>query len=155
MNNQRASEFYTIKQVAALSGLPASTLRYYESIGIISPIARGKFSGQRQYSDDDLARIEALACLHATGLSLDDMRQYLLNFEQGRAGAAKQIELMKSQLAKLDKQEKLLKLRRRYIDLKIAYWQAVEQGDNDKRDDTARQAESLAQNLRAKDKEGK
>ncbi|MBG6217767.1 hypothetical protein IWX75_002235 [Arthrobacter sp. CAN_A6] len=29
---------YTIKEAAALTGLPASTLRYYESIGVITPM---------------------------------------------------------------------------------------------------------------------
>ena len=38
---------YTIKEAAALTGLPASTLRYYESIGVIAPIERGQSGGAR------------------------------------------------------------------------------------------------------------
>ena len=34
--------------------MPASTLRYYESIGVIAPIGRGETSKHRVYSDGDL-----------------------------------------------------------------------------------------------------
>lgn len=44
---------YSIKEAAALTGLPASTLRYYESIGVIEPVGRGESSGHRAYTDDD------------------------------------------------------------------------------------------------------
>ncbi|MGZ4457133.1 MAG: MerR family DNA-binding transcriptional regulator, partial [Oryzihumus sp.] len=40
---------YTIKEAAALTGLPATTLRYYESIGVIAPVSRGASSGHRVY----------------------------------------------------------------------------------------------------------
>lgn len=39
MSPQRDEIRYTIKQASQLSGLPASTLRYYESIGIIGAFA--------------------------------------------------------------------------------------------------------------------
>lgn len=35
MSALTAQHTYTIKEAAALTGLPASTLRYYESIGVI------------------------------------------------------------------------------------------------------------------------
>ncbi|HEY9395228.1 MAG TPA: MerR family DNA-binding transcriptional regulator, partial [Nocardioides sp.] len=45
---------YTIREVATLTGLPASTLRYYETIGLISPVSRGASSGHRVYDETDL-----------------------------------------------------------------------------------------------------
>ena len=38
MTTSTTRRTYTIKEAAALTGLPASTLRYYESIGVIPPI---------------------------------------------------------------------------------------------------------------------
>ena len=46
-----------------LSGLPESTLRYYEQIGIIDPIARDPSSGHRAYSDDDIQSLVTISCL--------------------------------------------------------------------------------------------
>ena len=65
---------YTIKEAAALTGLPASTLRYYESIGVIAPVGRGESSKHRVYDESDLDQIMWVACLAATGMSVSDMQ---------------------------------------------------------------------------------
>jgi DNA-binding transcriptional MerR regulator len=54
---------YSIKEAAALTGLPATTLRYYESTGVISPVDRGSSSKHRVYSDDDVDLLVWVACL--------------------------------------------------------------------------------------------
>ena len=66
---------YSIKEAAALTGLPASTLRYYESIGVIAPVSRGASSKHRVYDEDDLDQVMWVACLAATGMSVSDMKQ--------------------------------------------------------------------------------
>jgi MerR family transcriptional regulator, aldehyde-responsive regulator len=48
MKNQTdKTQLYTIREVAELSGLPESTLRYYETIGLIHPIHRDSSSKSR------------------------------------------------------------------------------------------------------------
>jgi DNA-binding transcriptional MerR regulator len=121
---------YTIKEVSRLSGLPASTLRYYEGIGLIRPIKRDESSKQRVYSQDDVNMIDSLACLSATGLSLDDMRNYIDNLAKGIEGARNEIELLRSQAIRLEAESQYLELRKRYVALKIDYWKAVELNDN-------------------------
>jgi len=59
---------YTIKEAATLTGFPASTLRYYETIGVIAPIGRGASSKHRVYDEDDLNQLIWVACLAATGM---------------------------------------------------------------------------------------
>lgn len=113
-----SSEHYSIKQVSEMSGLPPSTLRYYESIGIIPVISRDSSSKQRVYSEDDLGFIKNVACLYGLGLSITDMRDYLTNM----AGATP---------VHAHNQAALLESRRRYVAAKVAYWQAVEAGDQE------------------------
>lgn len=60
-----------------ISGLPESTLRYYEQIGIIAPIARDPSSGHRAYTNEDIQSLVTISCLSATGMPLDAMREYL------------------------------------------------------------------------------
>ena len=62
-----------------ISGLPESTLRYYEQIGIIAPIARDPSSGHRAYTNEDIQSLVTISCLSATGMPLDAMREYLKN----------------------------------------------------------------------------
>ena len=88
MSSQTDQRWYTIKEAAAFTGLPASTLRYYESIGVIAPISRGASSRHRVYDEDDLDQLMWVACLAATGMSVADMRQYVANGQLGPAAAS-------------------------------------------------------------------
>lgn len=121
---------YTIMEAAKLSGLPESTLRYYETIGLIHKIKRGESSKQREYTDDDINLVVGVACLSATGMSIQSMRQYLSNRGQGARVAEEQISLLDSQRTRLLEEAHFMQLRQRYVDVKIDYWRAVEAGDD-------------------------
>ena len=127
-----SSEHYSIKQVSEMSGLPPSTLRYYESIGIIPVISRDSSSKQRVYSEDDLGFIKNVACLYGLGLSITDMRDYLTNMAGATpVHAHNQVALLQRQAETLEEEAALLESRRRYVAAKVAYWQAVEAGDQE------------------------
>lgn len=139
---------YTIAEIARLTGLPASTLRYYESIHIIDPIARDKHSKQRVYSEDDLTAVTAIACLGATGMSIDDMRSYLANRVKGVAAAPEQIALLEQRKHQLAAEAAQLQIRQAYVELKIHYWQAVLSGDEAMVASIAARANDLAKQLK-------
>jgi DNA-binding transcriptional MerR regulator len=139
---------YTIKEAAALTGLPASTLRYYESIGVVAPVSRGATSGHRVYDEEDLDRLMWVACLAATGMSVSDMRAYVANGSLGASAAHEQIELLAAQERRLAQEIKQIKLRHRYVRIKIDYWRAVEAGDDARADLLSDQARTLADELR-------
>lgn len=139
---------YTIKETASLTGLPASTLRYYESIGVIAPVGRGASSGHRVYDEDDLDQIMWVACLAATGMSVSDMRQYVANGQLGPSAAGEQVELLTHQQRRLEAEADRLALRQRYVALKIDYWRAVAGGDSARADRLSGEARTLADELK-------
>ncbi len=139
---------YTIKEAAALTGLPASTLRYYESIGVIAPVVRGESSKHRVFTEADLDQLMWVACLAATGMSVSDMRQYVANGQLGPAAAAEQVALLTAQQERLALEAEFIQLRQRYVRLKIDYWQAIEAGDNDRAELLSSEARSLADELK-------
>ncbi|WP_101622926.1 MerR family transcriptional regulator [Bifidobacterium parmae] len=122
--------WHTIREASLASGLPESTLRYYEQIGIIPPIARDP-SGHRAYSDDDLTRLTTIACLSATGMPLESMREYLRNSQDGAAGAQRQIELLDAQALRLAARAEAIRMQQAYVSLKTLYWRAVAEGRDD------------------------
>jgi MerR family transcriptional regulator, copper efflux regulator len=75
----------TIQDVSRRSGLSEPTLRYYEQVGLIGPVERDESSGHRRYREDDLDTLQALACLRAMGVGIEDMRTYQANRRRGRA----------------------------------------------------------------------
>jgi len=139
---------YAIKEAAKLSGLPESTLRYYESIGLIDPIGRDRSSGHRTYGEEDINLIVSVACLNATGMSIEDMRTYLGNRDQGARSAGEQIGLLETQKRRLAEDEHYLKLRRRYVDIKIGYWHAVAAGKTKEAEKILKDAREIAKGLK-------
>ncbi|MDF7640634.1 MerR family transcriptional regulator [Bifidobacterium sp. ESL0784] len=127
MNTQT---WHSIGEASLYCGLPESTLRYYEDVGIITPIARDPESGHRAYTDDDLQALLIISCLSATGMPLAKMKEYMANRKRGREGAPTEIELLRDQKRRLNEERRFLMAREEYVNLKIQYWQAVSD-DND------------------------
>lgn len=139
---------YTIKEAAVLSGLADSTLRYYETIGLIPHVTRDKSSKYRVYSEDDINYIVSIACLSATGMSIDAMKEYLSNVDRGEGAARDQIKLLDDQNDRLADEERNLKLRRHYLQTKADYWRAVMTGDLDQAAKISEKAIAIAKEVK-------
>ncbi|WP_433654605.1 MerR family transcriptional regulator [Nocardia sp. CA-128927] len=63
-----AQAVYGISVAADLAGIGVQTLRLYERHGLLTP-ARSD-GGTRRYSGDDIARLQRIAALAATGVNL-------------------------------------------------------------------------------------
>ena len=124
-----AKETLTIQEMARQSGLSEYTLRYYERIGLLTPIPRDRSSGHRRYPADTVSVIESLACLRGTGMSLEDIRTFLRLRRQGSLAAGELKELFAAHLGVLTEEMEQLKVRREYLENKVAYWEAVAAGE--------------------------
>ncbi len=69
-------EALTIGQAAARTGLSVDTLRYYERLGLIGPVARTP-SGRRRYGARDLSRLRFIRRAQQMGFSLAEIGQLL------------------------------------------------------------------------------
>ncbi len=139
---------YTISETAKISGLPESTLRYYETIGLIHPITRDASSKHRVYSEKDVNLVIAMACLNATGMSIEEMRLYIKNSNLGAQRAENQITLLENQKKRLAEEADHLELRQEYVDAKIAYWNAIAKNDTAQIEATSKKAYAIAKELK-------
>ncbi|MCW2786937.1 MAG: MerR family transcriptional regulator [Marmoricola sp.] len=142
---------YTIAEAVARCGLPESTLRYWERIGLVRPVARDESSSHRRYSREDVATLETLANLRAVGLGIEDMRTYLTGARRGDDAAGEQRALFEAHARRLTDELNALELRRRYLDLKVQYWSAREVGDLDKAADVADELGPIIRRINPKD----
>jgi DNA-binding transcriptional MerR regulator len=143
---------FTVQEVVERSGLSEHTLRYYERIGLLDEVQRDHSSGHRRYSAEDLQVIEVMACLRATGMSIDNMRKFLeLGKEslrtEGKESAKELVELFEAHRQQLElelarKQEHL-----RYLELKVDFWTAVLEGDHAKVDEIRAVTDHLAKHM--------
>ncbi|MET9440218.1 MerR family transcriptional regulator [Streptomyces sp. NPDC006610] len=86
---------YTISEVAALTGLTAHTLRWYERIGLMPHIDRSH-TGQRRYTNRDLDWLALVGKLRLTGMPVADMVRYAELVRAGDHTYADRLDLLKA-----------------------------------------------------------
>ena len=121
----------TIQDAARRSGLSEPTLRYYEEVGLIGPIARDPSSGHRRYREDDVDTLQALACLRAMGVGIADMRTYQANRELGHAKAGEQRDLLLQHAERVEAEIEVLHIHLDYLRAKASLWDARSRADAD------------------------
>ena len=104
----------TIGKLASESGLPASTIRYWESVGVLPKPAR--ISGQRRYSADALEYLAVLRLAQACGFRLDEMRSLLHGFQSSTSASQRWTNLARRKRHEIDEQMARLKAMRRLVD---------------------------------------
>jgi MerR family transcriptional regulator, copper efflux regulator len=121
----------TIQDAARRSGLSEPTLRYYEDVGLIGPIARHSSSGHRRYREEDIDTLQALACLRAMGVGIEDMRTYQANRALGHTRAGEQRDLLLRHAERVKTEIETLRVHLDYLRAKAALWDARDRSDAD------------------------
>ena len=104
----------TIGELAAQSGVPASTIRYWERVGVLSKPARA--SGQRRYAADASHQLAVIRLAQACGFSLDATRQLLYGYGSGVPASRRWQTLARKKCAELDEQMDRLRAMRQVVD---------------------------------------
>jgi DNA-binding transcriptional MerR regulator len=76
-----------ISQLAESAGVPTSTVRYYERVGLMTAPARTA-SGYRDYADDAAARLRFITRARRMGLTCDQVTSLLPIWAGTNCGAA-------------------------------------------------------------------
>jgi len=114
----------TVKETAVKSGLSAHTLRFYEKIGLVTP-ERAE-NGHRYYSSLDLARLDFIAKLRATGMPLALIQEYVNRPADNLTDLAKGRRLLEKHCQDVEAHLEELQENLRIIRVKIAYLTEVE-----------------------------
>jgi len=86
----------SIAEAAALTGLSADTLRYYERDGLmLRPVPRAG-SGHRLYAARDLEWVRLITKLRSTGMPIRDVRRYADLVRAGDGNEAERLELLRA-----------------------------------------------------------
>lgn len=112
---------YSIGEVSQKTGIPISTLRYYDREGMFPDIERGN-GGIRSFSDAELESLRIIECLKDSGLSIKEISQYLEWCQEGTATLEKRRDLFYARREILKQQMKELKETMRTIDYKCWYY---------------------------------
>ena len=86
---------YTISEAAQKTGLPPSTIRYYDKEGLLPNIKRK--NGIRVFEDMDLRLMGLLTCLKNTGMPIKRIRDYVELTSKGDDTLQERYEIIKAQ----------------------------------------------------------
>ena len=121
---------YTIGQVSELTGLPVSTLRYYDKEGLFPGLARS--SGIRKFGERELEALRVIDCLKKSGLEIRDIKQFMAWCEEGPSTYPQRKELFEARReavkAEMEKLQKTLDM----VRFKCWYYEtALRDGNED------------------------
>jgi len=89
-----------ISDVARQTGLPAKTIRYYEDIALIKPERTG--NGYRDFSAQDLHKLQFLGRARVLGFTIEDCRALLGLYEDKTRASAQVKSIAQEHLATID-----------------------------------------------------
>ena len=73
----RENNYYSISQVSELFNIPASTLRFYDKVGLYEPAVKNESTGYRYYSDEQFNRLETIIMLREFELPIKEIIRIL------------------------------------------------------------------------------
>ena len=111
---------YTIGQVAKLTGLSISTIRYYDKEGLLNGINRN--SGIRSFNDKDLNTIRVIECLKNSGMLIKEIRDFMKLCEEGDSSLNERYNFFLDQEKKVQDQIKSLNQTLKLIKFKQWYY---------------------------------
>ncbi len=117
-------ETLTVQEASEFTGLSAHTLRYYERIGLIEPVARNA-GGHRRYVQTDLEHLKFLHCLRDSGMSIQGMQEYATLASQGHVTLDARLELLESHKRDVQVRIRELEDKLAIIDAKIKRFRQV------------------------------
>ena len=94
-----------IGDLAERAGVSTRTIRYYEELGIIEPVARTN-GGFRRYCEDQLRRLQIIQGFKALGFELEQVRRLFSMREAAGTGgdlARQMIDILRSQREEIDR----------------------------------------------------
>lgn len=123
--------YYSIGEVANTTGIAISTLRYYDREGMFPKMGRSS-KGIRVFSDIEINTIRVIECLKSTGMSIKEIKEFLLWCQEGDSSLHKRREMFHTRKAEVEKQIEALKATMNILKYKCWYYDtAIEAGTED------------------------
>lgn len=114
----------TIGEVNFKYHISTDTLRYCEKIEFIENVT--KIKGKREYTENDLKRIEFIICMKNIGFKLEDIITFLSLYKKRDSTIPERIRMLYEQkdalLKKIEEEKKTLE----FLEHKIAFYKKEE-----------------------------
>lgn len=112
-----------MREIVSETGIPAKTIRYYESAGLIRPSRQA--NGYRDFSERDLDKLVFLSRARHYGFTVDECRQLALLYDDESRTCAAVRKVADECLERIERQVRL------FSEMKAKLARLIEQCPND------------------------
>lgn len=117
---------YTINQLSKLFNVQSSTLRYYEDMGLLTNVGRTE-TNQRIYTDEHIARLNAITCFKNTGLPISKMQDFFRYEANLEDNIDEIIELVTDHEKNINEQIKKMQAELSHIEHKVRFYNGIKE----------------------------
>lgn len=128
-NYAEATMSYSITELSKMFNLPASTIRYYEKIGLLENVEHVN-QYRRVYNDSHIDRLNAIECFKKALLPLEDIKTFFIYEKDMVTNSDKILAMMKSQEEKTIATMKDLEAGLAHLQKKVRYYSLVNEAIN-------------------------
>lgn len=122
---------YSIGEVAKELNLTVYTIRYYDKEGLIPFVERSE-SGVRLFKESDIAALNVIECLKASGMPIKEIKNFIDWCAEGDATLQQRYDMFMERKATVEAQMSELRKTMEVIEHKCLYYQtALEAGTED------------------------
>lgn len=115
---------YTVGELSKATGIPASTIRYYDSQGLLPQVERSS-GGMRVFDERSHQALQVLECLKESGLSIKEMKEFIELVEEGDDSLGRRLELFRSRRDAMREQMKKMESFMQILDFKVWYYETA------------------------------
>lgn len=94
---------YTIGEMSKLLGVPASTIRFYDSRGLL-PFVERSAGGRRVFSEKDLRSLRLVECLKRSGMSIEEIQSFISMVLRGDGTIDARLSMFERRKSEVEKQ---------------------------------------------------
>jgi DNA-binding transcriptional MerR regulator len=120
-----STQWLKIGEVAAQSGLPVKTIRYYEELGLLSPSVQRTHSNYRLFHESVFNRLAFIKRSQSLGLSLNEIQRILTVHDLGELPCGVVKELLLHKLEAIEGQIEALEILKSELQGILSGWQDV------------------------------
>lgn len=117
---------YSVSEAAKRIGVAPSTLRYYDSEGLL-PFVERSSGGIRMFKEDDFGWLEIIECLKQTGLPIKEIKEFIDWCLEGDSTIVKRLDLIEHQREIVENKIEKLKDTLRLLDYKCWYYEVAKE----------------------------
>lgn len=107
-----------ISEVSEITDISTHTLRYYEKVGLIYPIQKGK-GGIREYTEQDVSRLKFIKCMRGADVPIESLKVYIDLYDEGDHTYEERMSILKNEYENMLQKQKDVEAGVEYLKHKI------------------------------------